>query len=105
MSTPLHTSATTPHKVPAHSVLRRGVLVLVVGAILASGALLTLSACQGEKRLVEQFDIGPPGGPRGPSEGYIWVGRDDLPSPGKSWRTVDPASLTDAQRARIGTFP
>lgn len=105
MATPHGTSPAPPQKVPTRSALRRGVVILCAGVILASGSILGLSACQGEKRLVEQFDNGPVGGPQGPSEGYIWVGRDDLPSPGKSWLTVDPASLTDAQRARIRTFP
>jgi len=64
-----------------------------------------VASCQSKSRLVEQFDNGPVGGPTGGSEGYIWVGKDDEPSPGKHWRDVDPKSLAPEQKARIRTWP
>jgi len=68
--------------------------------LLALAVLLPLASC-GNKRLVEVFDNGPVGGPHGPSEGYIWVGKNDNPPPGKTWAPTDPKTLTDEQKARI----
>ncbi len=75
---------------------------LVMLAVAAGGAAVALHGCQGGKqRLVEVTDVGPPGGPRGPSEGYRWVGADEEPPPGKGWRTVDVNTLTAEERGRI----
>ena len=82
---------------------RRGTVVLL-GIAVASVALGTLYACNGgfgQRRLVEVFDNGPVGGPRGSSEGYIWVGENDHPPPGKSWAPTDPETLTAEQKKRI----
>lgn len=59
------------------------------------------AALSSRDRLVEVFDNGPVGGPRGASEGYIWVGKNDHPPPGKTWAPTDPESLTPEQKARI----
>ncbi len=76
-----------------------------LGIAAAGVALGTLYACNtdmlGPRRLVEVFDNGPVGGPRGPSEGYIWVGKNDTPPPGKTWALIDPDSLTPEQKKRI----
>ena len=82
------------------STFRRTSLVVVAHATLALSLLIPLAACS-EKRLVEVFDNGPVGGPQGASEGYIWVGEDDNPPPGKSWAPVDAATLTAEQKKRI----
>lgn len=78
---------------------------MLLGIAAASVALGTLYACNsgwlGQQRLVEVFDNGPVGGPRGPSEGYMWVGRNDNPPPGKTWAPIDPETLTAEQRKRI----
>ncbi len=68
--------------------------------ILAVAVALPLASC-GNKRLVEVFDNGPVGGPQGASEGYIWVGKNDNPPPGKSWAPTDPEKLTPEQKKRI----
>lgn len=73
-------------------------------ATLVSFAIGMFYACAVDPRrdrLVEVFDNGPVGGPRGASEGYIWVRRDDHPPPGKTWAPTDPESLTPEQKARI----
>jgi hypothetical protein len=74
-------------------------------ALAAIGLGVGVVSCQSKSRLVEQFDNGPLGGPPGASEGYIWVGKDDHPSPGKNWRDVDPKTLTPEQKSRIHTWP
>lgn len=83
---------------------RRG-LPMLLGIVAAGVALAALYACNGgtmgSRRLVEVFDNGPVGGPRGPSEGYIWVGRNANPPPGKTWAPTDPDTLTPEQRKRI----
>lgn len=82
---------------------RRGMIVLL-GIAAAAVALGTLYACNGgfgRQRLVEVFDNGPVGGPQGASEGYIWVGKNDHPPPGKSWAPTDPDKLTAEQKQRI----
>ena len=83
---------------------RRGMVVLL-GIAGAAVALGTLYACNGggfgQRRLVEVFDNGPVGGPQGSSEGYIWVGKNDHPPPGKSWAPTDPNTLTAEQKKRI----
>lgn len=76
-------------------------IVLACAAIGVLGSALAVRGCQSGQRLVEQFDNGPIGGPPGASEGYRWVGTSDHPSPGKSWKTVDPDALTPEQRQRI----
>lgn len=68
--------------------------------LLALVVLMPLASC-GNKRLVEVFDNGPVGGPQGPSEGYIWVGKNDNPPPGKTWAPVDENTLTPQQKKRI----
>lgn len=82
--------------------LRRG-LLLSLGIGVLAVTLSTLYACNGggQRRLVEVFDNGPVGGPGGASEGYVWVGTNADPPPGKSWAPVDPDSLTAEQRKRI----
>jgi hypothetical protein len=82
---------------------RRLLLSLGIGALtLALGTLYACNAAwMGQQRLVEVFDNGPVSGPRGPSEGYIWVGENQNPPPGKSWAPVDPDSLTPEQQQRI----
>lgn len=72
--------------------LARGLLALVM--------LMPLAAC-GEKQLVEVFDNGPAGGPRGESQGYIWVDSSEMPPPGHTWAPVDPETLTPEQKKRI----
>jgi hypothetical protein len=74
---------------------------VLVGCMVVIGCGLLIASCQSQRRLVEVFDNGPVGGPSGPSEGYIWVGKDDLPPPGKSWKSTDPNTLTADQRQRI----
>jgi hypothetical protein len=64
---------------------------------------LVLAGCGGNDwEVVEQFDNGPMGGPRGASEGFKKVHRGDLPTPGKNWKHVDPATLTPEQRRDLG---
>lgn len=72
-----------------------------VGCGVVLAAAMWLASCQSQRRLVEVFDNGPVGGPSGPSEGFIWVGKDDMPPPGKSYRPTDPATLTPEQKKRI----
>jgi len=83
--------------------LRGAALLLAIGLMAVS--LVTLYACNngviGPKRLVEVFDNGPVGGPRGASEGYLWVGTNASPPPGKTWAPTDPETLTPEQRKRI----
>lgn len=67
-----------------------GVLVLVLGG------------CQ-QRVLVEVFDNGPHGGPKGGSMGYRWVEDPSRPTTGNSWVRVDPESLTAEQRKRVPT--
>lgn len=78
---------------------------MLLGMAAAGVALAALYACNGgmmgSRRLVEVFDNGPVGGPRGPSEGYMWIGSNDIPPPGKSWAPIDPDSLTAEQKKRI----
>ncbi len=74
----------------------------VLASLIAIGVLVVaFASCRQNRRLVEVFDNGPVGGPAGASEGYIWVGSDDLPPPGKTWGPVDPEKLTPEQRTRI----
>ncbi len=79
----------------------RSLAVPILAVCVAAGAVLALRGCHGGQRLVEVFDNGPVGGPPGPSEGYKWVGRDDLPPAGKGWKPVDPDTLTPEQHKRI----
>lgn len=79
---------------------RRTWLLTLARSVLALLVILPLAACS-QKRLVEVFDNGPAGGPQGPSEGYIWVGKYDNPPPGKSWAPVDETTLTPEQKKRI----
>lgn len=75
---------------------------IVIGVVLAGGlALLSLRGCSPGRELVEVFDLGPPGGPRGGSEGYVWVERGGRPPEGKVWAPVDPETLSDEQKKRI----
>lgn len=67
--------------------------------IAAATAIAFTASCS--RRLVEVFDNGPVGGQPGPSEGYIWVGQNDMPPCGKHWKPTDPATLTAEQRKRI----
>ncbi|MBU6413366.1 MAG: hypothetical protein KGS45_07815 [Planctomycetes bacterium] len=69
-----------------------------VGCGVALPATMWLASCQSQRQLVEVFDNGPVGGPSGPSEGFIWVGKGDRPPPGKSYRPTDPATLTPEQK-------
>jgi hypothetical protein len=71
------------------------------GAAVLLGLMVTVAWYRHSQRLVEVFDNGPLGGTPGPSEGMMWVGKHDLPPPGKSWKPIDPATLTDAQKQRI----
>lgn len=64
-------------------------------------AVMCLPGCQGGARLVEVFDNGPVGGPQGESQGYRWVGADDMPPEGHTWKPVDFETLTPEERARI----
>lgn len=73
----------------------------VLMAMLGLVAQVSCSIIGRRDRLVEVFDNGLVGGPRGASEGYIWVGKNDLPLPGKTWAPTDPESLTPEQKARI----
>ena len=73
----------------------------LVACCVLVGCGLLIASCQSQQRLVEVFDNGPVGGPAGASEGYIWVGKDDLPPPGKGWKPTDPATLSDEQKKRI----
>lgn len=75
----------------------------MASALLLAGVivLVAVRGCHGGRRLVEVFDNGPVGGPRGPSEGYRWVGKDDAPPPGKTWQPVDPSTLSNEERERI----
>lgn len=82
------------------STFRRTSLFAVARVMLALMVFAPLAGCS-EKRLVEVFDNGPVGGPQGASEGYIWVGENDNPPPGKSWAPVDAATLTAEQKKRI----
>lgn len=75
--------------------------VVGCGVVLAAGLWLVSCQSHSQRRLVEVFDNGPVGGPSGPSEGFIWVGKDDVPPPGKSYRPTDPATLTAEQKKRI----
>lgn len=90
--------------------MRRGA-VARTAAVLGGVAILAsagwIASCHGSRsRLVEQFDNGPFGGPPGGSEGYYWVHASDLPTPGKHWRSVDPATLTPEQKKQIhGILP
>lgn len=68
---------------------------------LAISVVALLAGCDSRRVLVEQFDNGPVGGPRGASEGYFWVSESDDPTLGKSWKRIDPATLTEEQRKRI----
>ena len=88
-------------------------IALIVFLLLAGGLVVSFvvqcSRNWGRTRLVEVFDNGPmlpgpDGTPRmtpGPSEGFRWVGEHESPSPGKTWRTVNPADLTPEERQRI----
>lgn len=76
-------------------------LGIAIAGLALGGLLACKSARMGEHRLVEVFDNGPVGGPRGPSEGYIWIGENQNPPPGKTWAQVDPDTLTPEQRKRI----
>jgi len=89
---------------------RRLLIVFMVLTLAFAGAFVTqCSRNWGRTRLVEVFDNGPilpgpDGKPRmapGPSEGYRWVGENESPNPGKSWRTANPADLTPEERARV----
>jgi len=79
--------------------------IMLLGIVAACIALGGVYACSGggfgQRRLVEVFDNGPGGGPGGPSEGYMWVGKNDHQPPGKSWAPVDADSLTAEQKKRI----
>jgi len=72
-----------------------------LASTIAVALLALVTGCTDDKRLVEVFDNGPAGGPAGPSEGYIWVGTEALPPPGKGWKPTDPDTLTAAQRKLI----
>lgn len=78
----------------------KGALLIGAGAVVIA-CVLVVASCRSNRRLVEVFDNGPVGGKQGPSEGMIWVGKDDLPPPGKSWKTIDPATLTEDQKKQI----
>jgi len=82
---------------------RSAALLLGVGAVVVSLAMLYAcnGSMMGSRRLVEVFDNGPASGPRGPSEGYMWVGKNADPPPGKTWAPTDPDTLTPEQRKRI----
>lgn len=88
---PSDTKTTAPRRVAA------------IAAVVLFGLAVTLliRGCHSDPRLVEQFDNGPVGGPRGESEGYRWVGQHDEPTAGKTWKPVDPDTLTPDQRKRI----
>ncbi len=64
-------------------------------------ALATLAACDRGRRLVEVYDNGPVGAQPTSNGYYIWVGKDDLPPPGNSWKPVDYDALTPEQRSKI----
>ena len=95
----------------AQNATRRGIMVaLTLVALLAIAVVLVkCSRAGGKQRLVEVFDNGPlvrePDGTThlqgGPSEGFIWVGKDDRPPPGKNWRPVNYDELSAEQRQRI----
>ncbi len=81
---------------------QRAPWLVIVSSLVVIVGMLTLYACHANsKRLVEVFDNGPIGGPRGGSEGYIWVGVNEEPPPGKGWMTVDESTLSDEDRQRI----
>lgn len=75
--------------------------ILVVSLLVVAASFAAHGCMGGRKKLVEQFDNGPIGGPPGASEGYLWVSEDDNPTPGKNWKPTDPATLTPEQQKRI----
>lgn len=79
----------------------RRVWLLAGACLIVAAALLLLRGCHPGKQLIEVFDNGPAGGPRGPSQGYKWVDRDALPPPGQGWKPVDYSTLSAEQRKRI----
>jgi hypothetical protein len=81
-------------------IVRRLSRACAVGCALVCGAA-AMQGCSEQKRLVEVFDVGPAGGPRGGSEGYRWVDADDEPPLGKGWKPADINALTLEQRSRI----
>jgi len=86
--------------------------MIVYMVLTAAFAVVFVTQCSrnwGRTRLVEVFDNGPilpgpdgkPQMTRGPSEGYRWVGENESPNPGKSWRAVNPNDLLPDQRKQI----
>ena len=69
--------------------------------VLLAASPLAAIGCDGDRRLVEVYDNGPVGGQAVSNGYYMWVGEDDLPPPGNTWKPVDYGSLTPAERAKI----
>ena len=81
-------------------------IVLTLASIALSAWVIGCQ--QNKRRIVEQFNTGPAGGPWGHASGniecYLWVRKNDNPPPGSGWADVDPNSLTDEQKARIRRY-